>query len=131
MSDFNTDPRNIDYLVIDSEKDDCDRLGMRASWGRTDLYDQGRDTQMQGVGTNGILPITGHRVRTFIDAEARIMTTYYFDHLFQQWRKTIYHFPIGTTFAKAGAITYNSNSSWRSYKSFHRYPQPNVTVITV
>lgn len=126
---FNKDPRKIQWLVIDSETDDVNRLLMRPSWGQSDRFSEGRSVPAPGAGLIG--PITGHRIKSFVDKVTNTMTTYYFDHLWLTWRKSVYHFPPGTVFANAGAITYNSNSSWRSYKSFHRFAIPKVHVITI
>lgn len=131
MSQFNKDPRAIRFLVIDSETDDTERLGMRASWGQTDRFSEGRSVPAPGAGTNGRIPITGHRVKYFVDKVTNTMTTYYFDHLHLTWRKSVYHFPVGTRFANIGAITYNYQKMWRNYRSFHRFPIPNVKVITI
>lgn len=130
-SQFYKDPREIRYLVIDSETDDTARLGMRPSWGQTDRFSEGRSVPAQGAGTNGRVPITGHRVRSTLNIFNNTMTTYYFDHLHLTWRKSIYHFPPGTVYAKTGAITYNYQKMWRNYKSFHRFPIDRVKVITI
>lgn len=128
---FREDPRKLAYVEIDSETSDVDRLTMRPSYGTTDAFIQGRQKDVPGAGMEGRLPITGGRVGHFITKDGSEMVSYYFDKLTLAWVKSTYHFPAGTVFPKAGAVTYNSNSAWRSYGSFHRFPYETVQVITV
>ena len=128
---FQKDPRKLAYVEIDSETSDVDRLMMRSSYGTTDSFIQGRQKNVPGAGMEGRLPITGGRVGHFIAKDGSKMVTYYFDKIRTSWVKSVYHFPAGTVFPKAGAITFNSNSSWKSYKSYHRFPFERIQVITI
>jgi len=128
---FYCDPRRISYLEIDSEIDDTKRLMMRPIYGNTDRFIEGRSHRVLGAGMEGRLPLTGGRVAHFVSDEKATMTSYYFDKVTLAWRKSIYHFPAGTVFPNAAAITYNSNSAWLNYKSYHRFPYEETKVVTI
>ena len=86
----------------------------------TQVYDSNDDRNFSMSVVYGYLN-TGSRVRTYFDMLNRVAITYYWDHIDYKWIKSIYPLPEDFVYINA-PLTYNSNSSWRSFNKFEKIP---------
>jgi len=64
---------------------------------------------------------TASRVKTIVDEKKKQIISYYWDHINYVWIKSVYNMPSNFVVVHA-PLTYNSSSSWRSFKSFKVLP---------